>query len=417
MAHAGEFRRETLRGAEGFFRAGQDAAGRWWLLDPAGRPFFCTAAHGVQSTPDTGGSTDPAMDPAARLRRWGFNAVGAGGDGAGRDDGLAFMAVVDFRRAGAVIVAPGARLPDVFDPDWPRLAAARAAEACPSLAAARDLLGWVTDDSPGWAQFTLAGRPSLLQVCLSLEPAFAAYHAAWEFALALHGGRLETLARAWGVPLANKEVVRERTRAEQGLGTRGYLRDDARWSREFARRYFTSTAAAIRAVDPNHLVFGCRFAGPVGAGVLAECVYPAVDVTLCDWTELPVHATGAPRGGAGPAAGPVLAGNVCWADEAIRAVPHSAGPGPAAMGGVRRLTTVERMLRRGRTALERMARHPAVAGYVWRQWLDEPGEQPPFARGLVHRNGVEAREHAELLADFNARADALRCAALDPIFL
>ena len=53
---------------------------------------------------------------------------------------------------------------------------------------------------------------------------------------------------------------------------------------------------------------------------------------------------------------------------------------------------------------------PAVAGYLWRQWLDEPGEHPPFARGLVHLDGAEAREHTELLAEFNARAEKVRCA-------
>jgi hypothetical protein len=56
-----------------------------------------------------------------------------------------------------------------------------------------------------------------------------------------------------------------------------------------------------------------------------------------------------------------------------------------------------------------------VVGYVWSQWHDEPGEQPPFARGLVHVNGTEAREHTELLAEFNARADALRRTAAKSI--
>jgi hypothetical protein len=107
------------------------------------------------------------------------------------------------------------------------------------------------------------------------------------------------------------------------------------------------------------------------------------------------------------AAGPVLAGDFCWADAEFRAAP---APGR----GVRRWTTVEWMLRRGRAALERAARHPAVAGYVWREWLDEPGEQPPFARGLVHVNGTEAREHTELLTAFNARAESLRRASDRP---
>jgi agarase len=406
-----------VRGVEGFIRVGQDAAGRWWLIDPAGAAFFGKAVHGVSAGagPET---AVPSVDAMARLREWGFNAVGAGGDAPEHCDGFAFMAAVDFCRAGASIVAPGVRLPDVFAADWPLAASARAIEVCVPLAGARQLLGWITDDGAGWGPFARAGRPSLLQICLSLEPNFAAYHAAWEFVLALHGGLLSTVARAWGVPLINKEVVREHTRAETGLATRGYLRDDARWTREFARRYFTTTAAAIRAADPNHLVLGCRFRGEVGPQIMAECVYPAVDVGLPDWNALP--AAEAPPGF------PVLADNVCWADPsfwrlsapvaavaASLAGPVSAGPPLAgrAVARLMKLTAVERMLHRGRATLMRAARHPAVVGYAWAQWQDEPGEQPPFARGLVHRNGAGAREHTELLAQFNSRADLLRCAA------
>ena len=399
---SGGLRLEAARGTAGFFRVAPDAGGRWWLVDAEDRAFFCRAVHGVRngapgadagSAAPFAGANAAGADAATRLRRWGFNTAGAGGDGAGADDGLAFMANADFCRAGALIHAPGARLPDVFAPDWPQLATARAAEVCLPLAGERRLLGWVTDDLPGWAQSTAAHpqRPTLLQICLSLEPGFAAYHAAWEFTLALHGGKLASVARAWSTPLANKEVVRELTRTEQGITTRGYLRDHARWTAEFARRYFTTTATAIRAADAHHLVLGCRFGTPVGENVLGACLAPAVDVALLDWRELP-HP--------GVAAAPVLAGDFCWADPALYT--------PAAAGRARGLTAVERMLRRGRAAFARTARHPAVCGYVWRQWLDEPGEQPPFARGLVHGNGAEACEHTELLADLNARVAALR---------
>jgi hypothetical protein len=402
------FRAGTLRGAEGFFRAGQDQAGRWWLLDAEGRPFFCRAVHGVRAAAvpvdETVGGRAASAGPyapdehtSARLRRWGFNALGVGGDGAARADGFAFIESVDFCRTGGLIQAPGVRLPDVFDPAWPQRAALRAGEVCAQAVTNRALIGWVADDLPGWASApTAVGdavRPGLLQICLSLEPNFAAYHAAWEFVLALHGGRIEALARAWGVAVTNKEVVREWTRTEQGMATRGYGRDEARWSREFARRYFTSTAAAIRAIDPNHLVLGCRFGGRVAESVRAEGVYPAVDVALVDASAVPALAAGA--------TGPVLAGDFGWADAGAAEVPVRGRGG-------RGLTTVEWMLRRGRAALERMARHPVVVGYVWRQWLDEPGEQPPFARGLVHVNGTEAREHTELLTAFNARAETLR---------
>ena len=42
------FRPGSLRGAEGFFRVGQDSAGRWWLLNPEDGFFFLKAVHGVR---------------------------------------------------------------------------------------------------------------------------------------------------------------------------------------------------------------------------------------------------------------------------------------------------------------------------------------------------------------------------------
>ena len=59
-------------------------------------------------------------------------------------------------------------------------------------------------------------------------------------------------------------------------------------------------------------------------------------------------------------------------------------------------------------ALAHVARHPAAVGYAWGQWLDGPGEQPPLARGLLHVNGAEAREHTELLTLCNRRPADLR---------
>ncbi|MDP3072847.1 MAG: hypothetical protein Q8N18_21325 [Opitutaceae bacterium] len=374
------------RGAEGYFHVAQEAGGRWRLLDPEGRFFFLCGVHGVRAAP-AGSDAEWPPDPAARLRAWGFNAVGLGAaDGAGRDDGLPFLAAVDFVAAGRALAGPGLRLPDVFDPEWPRRALARAAEVCAPLASERALIGWVGDAALEWPQAVAGGRPGLLQQCLSLEPGFAVYHAAWEFALALHGGRLDALAQAWGAAIANKEVVRALTRADQGIATRGYLRDDARWTREFARRYFTAVGAAVRAADPHHLVLGARSLGRAGAHVAAEMVFPAVDVALVDWRELPAAANPVQ---------PVIAGDVGWAAAEFQR--------PLAGGRVGRLTTLERMLRRARAGLARLERNPAVVGYAWARWEDGPGEQPPFAGGLLHANGTEAREHTELIAQFNAR--------------
>lgn len=386
----GQPRPRVSRGREGFFHTGTDEAGRWWLFDPLGAPFFFRGIHGVRAAGRQGEGALP-LDAAARLRGWGFNALGCDSENALRDDGLPFLASAELCDAGRVIVAPGVKLPDVFDPQWPQQAATRAVQSCGPLSQCRDLIGWVTDDLLEWANPSTAGRPSLLQLCLSLEPNFAAYHAAWEFVLAHHGGRLESVAQAWNAALANKEVVRELTRAEEGLGTRGYLRDDARWTREFARRYFTTTAAAVRQAAPNHLVFGCRFRRAPATAVMMESVYPVIDVTMACWTELPAVSPNSIH--------PVLADGVNWAaEDFLHLSPHRR---------TRRLTTFEHMMRKARVTLDRVARHPSVVGYAWGRWQDEPGEQPPFASGLVHVNGTDAREHTELLAQFNQRAESL----------
>lgn len=382
-----DYKAETFRGAPGFYQVAQRLGGAWTLIDPEGRPFFACAVNGVHPL-------DPAsQEPVARLRSWRFNTLGLGSASALRDEGLAWVASANFSAAGTLIHAAGVRLPDVFDGAWAAAAMDHAELACAPLAARRDLLGWLTDDDLHWGWMGGSGRPSLLQTCLSLEPSFAAYHAAWEFVLAAHGGRLSGLAKAWELPMENKEVLRELTRTEQGIASRGYLRDDVRWMREFAQRYFAVTLAAISAVDPNHLVLGLGRGGGSGnpgrtPPVVTESFFATVDLPWVHWRDLPSLP-----------AGPVLAGDFTWVEPEFWT---------EASASARRLTSVERMLRRGRAALRRVVAHPAVVGYAWNQWRDELVEQPPFAGGLVHLNDGEAREHTELVADINAAIPSLR---------
>jgi hypothetical protein len=384
-----DFKPGSLRGTPGYFRVGQTHGGQWWLIDPEDRPFFARAVHGVRAEP-------AAMhDPAARLRAWGFNALGCGSDRLYLEEGLAFMPAVDFCRGEGLMPLAGARVPDVFEPGWPERAQARAAAVCAPLAGTREVLGWFTDEFPAWARPAAADRPGLLQSCLSLEPAHAAYHAAWEFVLALHGGRWEALTKAWGEALTNKEALRERTRLEQGLAGRGYLRDDAQWVEEYARRYFSVATAAVRTQAPHHLVLGCRWGGPATAAMRAGNLNPTVDVRVIDHTELAAQPAAAAR--------PVLLADFNWTRPEFV---HEAAARP-----LRRLTAVERMLRRGRLVLSRAVAHPAVIGYAWSHWADRPGEQPPFASGLVHTHDCEAREHTELLTAINEQVEELRSMA------
>jgi len=422
-ARAGEplsfrsFKPETLRGTAGFFRVGQTAGGQWWLLDPHDQPFF---AKSVAAVNRYGRAGPPAMHRGAyavavdqlygyedsaefaraalqRLRHWQVNTLGPWAEPALAGSGLYATALADFRHAGGpVIHAHGVSLPDVFDSGWAASCDLHAQKVTASWEGSPGFIGTFTDDALGWGA-PRPDRPSLLQVCLSLEPGFAAYHAAWEFVLAPHAGNLADLGRAWSVDLPNKEVIRQRTLEERPLATAGYLRDHERFAREVAHRYFKATAAALRRHDPHHLVLGCRFAEPPGATVLAECVYPQVDVVSwhCHGPDFALHA----EIYASSAGMPLLLTSFGLSNERFRAAPFKIHSGP---------TRLERMLRDGRRALAAACAHPAVIGYEWARWADEADEIPPFGAGLVHVDDREAVEHTELFAQINARAERLR---------
>lgn len=413
-----DFKPETIRGAPGFFRVGQTPAGQWWLIDAEDRAFFSrgvnAACPGAQPAFAAWADSFPPMDEIeahdsadatlARLRAWHVNTLGPGSARELADRGLASTEILEFAKVApqTTIRLGGALVPDVFDPAWIEACGRQAAERCALLRDRAALIGYFTDDALNWAQFpaddggndgTRAGRPSLLQICLSLEPSFPAYHAAWEFTLAAHGGDWAALVRAWEVALPNKEALRQLTLADTPLTGAGYRRDHERFSREFARRYFAAGAAAIRRHDPHHLILGCRFEVSPGPAILAECVAPPVDVLSLSQGELAA---------CDEVVGPVLAGVFSWVKESFTSLPPGETDG---------WTSVERMLQRGRATLARTFAHPALIGYAWECWADGPGDRPPFGRGLVHVDGSEAREHTELLSDLNARADFLRRAA------
>jgi hypothetical protein len=372
------FKPESIRGAPGFFRVAQTREGKWWWVDPEDTPCFIRAVNGVRS------AGEPAADPVLRLRAWGFNALGADCDEALSAEGLPVVSTVGFAEFCA-IRAKGVRLPDVFDPGWKAAAEERAGDVCAASARRPELLGWLTDDDLAWGGIMGTNTPALLQICLSLEPSFAAYHAAWEFVLAPYRGDLKRLGKAWGWPLHNKEEVRELTRGDQGITSAGFARDQWRWTHEFAQRYFAVTGAVIRRHDAQHLILGAReptTAVSGGGAWLSECVFPAVDVTWVRGSDLKTWREG-----------PVLVGQFNWVPESLE--PRAS---KSRRGGV---TTVERMLRQGRATFRALAAHPLVVGYAWESWRDRPGEQPPFGHGLVHDNNSEAREHTELLTYLN----------------
>ena len=177
---------------------------------------YARALENIHGTGDAGGFAKSAL---LRLRNWHVNTLGPWPDPSLEKAGLYVTALADFRGCGVpVIHMHGVRLPDVFDPGWTAACDRQAADVTGRWIGREDLVGYYTDDALGWGEVR-NDRPSLLQVCLSLEPGFSAYHAAWEFVLASNGGDLGSLARAWSIDLPNREVIRQRTTHDRPLST------------------------------------------------------------------------------------------------------------------------------------------------------------------------------------------------------
>ena len=384
-----EIKLSTLRGSPGYFRVGQSTAGNWWLIDPSDRPVFVAAVSGGTSAPL----------PGSRLRGWGFSAVTTTGAGAGGPVGMAWLPVAGLSKAGPLIRIGGARFPDVFDPAWTEVAADQARRVCGYAAEDRSVLGWRADEGLDWAWSEPDHRPTLLQLCLSLEPRFAAYHAAWEFVLALHEGSLDRVADAWQVPLTNKELLRGWTREERGLETPGYRVDHRLWSEQCGRRYGAGMAAALRAAAPRHLVFAPSLARRPAPPWWADIIGLTVDVQVRGWS---------PDEAGGPE--PRMVHGPCWVDGFTWADPRVYEPAPEG-DEPPELTRVERMLRRGREALRRQATDPGVVGWSWPRGGEPWAGEALFGSNLVRADGSDAVEHTEALTWLNAQTVGWRRSA------
>ena len=118
---------------------------------------------------------------------------------------------------------PSTGIPNVFHPDFEREIRKRAHEVCAPERGNPWLLGWFLDNELKWWGVADNGRKDL----------------------ALY----DTVAALPTTHSARKELEKF------GGGREAFLR-------HFADRYFSVLCSAIRAADPDHMILGCRFAGP-----------------------------------------------------------------------------------------------------------------------------------------------------------
>jgi len=293
--------------ATGFFRA-EKVQGKWWLVDPDGRLFF---SHGIDcvrmldATPIDGRVTWFADFPGdqpefagfrslgypfkghyagssvvcfsfaganllrkygpdwretyprliqQRLRSWGLNTIGNwSDDGVDRLRLTPYTDSIGSERALRIAGSGGywGKFPDVFDPGF--VDALRRAMAAKRGDSAGDpwCLGYFCDNELSWgddlslalgALQSPAGQPAKQRFVADLKAKYAS---------------IEKLNQAWGTQHASWAALLQSRQAPD----RAKANDDlAAFYTHTAEQYFRTVREVIKAVAPNQLYFGCRFA-------------------------------------------------------------------------------------------------------------------------------------------------------------
>jgi hypothetical protein len=293
--------------ATGFFRT-EKHHGKWWLVDPEGRLFF---SHGIDcvrmidTTPIEERATwfedFPGDEPEfkeflstgytlkghyagrrpqcfafaaanmkrkygpdwrntyaelahQRLRSWGLNTIANWSD-----SGVFLMRRTPYtdnlgsRGAKMIEGSEGywGKFPDVFDPSFAR--GVRRSMEGKVGASARDpwCIGYFSDNEMAWGDET-----ALALAALKSAPDQAAKQA-FVADLRAHYGEITRLNQAWNTTHASWEALLQSTDTPDKKRAQADL---LAFSRRTAETYFRLVREAIKAVAPNQLYLGCRFA-------------------------------------------------------------------------------------------------------------------------------------------------------------
>lgn len=368
----------------GFFHV-ERIDGRAWFITPEGNGFLSKGINHLSYNADQGKQTgkreyrdnaakkygsEEAFHRAAleRLRGWGFNTLGAWCDGGACSMHILPCTVILNLAASTTRDAwLKGNTADVFSEEFAQAVRRQAEKVARPLASDPWLLGYFTDNElsfgPDWRVKT-----TLLDRMLGL-PEGAAGRRAAEKALAEHGGDQKATAVVFA-----------------GL---------------YARRYFEICREAVRAADPNHLILGCRFAGPPAAEV-ARAAAGLVEVFSVNiYTLEPDLAVLARLAEASRA--PVLIGEFAFRAR-DSGLPNTRGAGPVVETQADRAAAFARYV-------EHLLSSPEAVGYHWFEHQDEPaegrfdGEDSNY--GLVDLQDRPYPALVERMTEVNQRAEAL----------
>lgn len=435
-----------------YFQLGKDSQS-FWLVDPDGGRFLSKAVNTVRFDQDEiqnssripyaeacqrkyGGQAAWRIAAGRRLTSWGFNTLGCWSDEAvaaaaqplrlaltpNLDLGMSFA----WRKNNDSPAGPQQDFPDVFDPDFDSHIRHAASELCADRCNDQSVIGWFFDNELRWGA-DWRGPDELLTLFLNLatanpgrvaaiawlrdrHPDFTQFNSVWR-----------TPATDWQTLAALAPVVppyqlslpylrsapKEETanRADPHRAT--FMADCETFAALVAERYFAATSAAIKAVDPHHLLLGCRFAYVPPRAVI-EAAGRHTDIISFNCYETDPSDAIETYAATGK---PCLIGEFSFR-ATDSGLPNTNGAGPLVPDQAQRASSFRRYVT---AALQ----HPALIGYHWFEHADQPpqgrfdGENSNF--GVVTIKDDPYLELTRAMTSINGEAENLHAAATTPV--
>lgn len=432
-------------GSAGFFRTRQ-VDGKWWLVDPKGELFISKGVTTVSFYQDRiqGTNVSPYGEAnkakygtedawreatAKRLIGWGFNTLGAWSDEklCQVDVGGKHLACAPTIDLGAAFVSRKMKgtqawmagvFPDVFDPEFEKVAREITQRRCAARKDDATILGWFTDNELRWGP-DWRGKDELLTMFLALPAGTPGRVAAVERLKRRHGeigkfnGVWKTSFASWDElmaggdvkpPVVRKEVYAQNQAAEREANESDPMRaafagDCDEFVGMLAERYFRITAESVKAADPNHMVFGARFAYVPPQPVVAAAVKYLDVVSFNCYDRDPRKVIRAYS----VFNKPLIIGEFSFrgADSGL---PNTKGAGPVVATQNARATGFASYVRWGLS-------QPNLVGYHWFEHCDEPkegrfdGENSNY--GVVNIKDEVYTTLVEEMTQVNAKAEEM----------
>jgi len=358
----------------GYFRAAK-LGGAWWFVTPDGHPFVSKGVTDVNwlgaalSTDafhellvQKYGNEDAWADASLkRILDWGFNTAGPW-TSASMAKRITHSIIILDMAGGNSPRHPKSVVTDYWDPAFVDHCAAMALDRARPYVEDKKLLGYFLDNELVWGSDHFLTKQSLLQLYLGFPDGAPGRDEALRFARE----SAETIAQfngAWGTAITDWSQIeaiplrdfRPKTEAAHAL------------TREFMLKVFHKYAAiaigALRAVDPNHMILGCRFHTYPG-DALVEAAAQYFDVIAMAFYEArpPVKEIDAIFARVDK---PFLIEEWTFKSDASGIVNPQGFYGPVVR------TMAERSLAYDKY-VESFMRRPYAAGYHWYKWMDNP---------------------------------------------